>query len=135
MELVRAGLTFTLLKKLVTILLLTSMLTQAFSKLILVIDYQANQEFIAEFLCINKSKPQLQCNGHCYLKKNLKKAGETEKESASQNQKLDITLFCQAFFRLAPVTFSNPVQYQAAKPSFYQFTTSRNSFHPPQVIV
>jgi len=134
-DFIEVAVNFDRMKNLITILLLTLMLTQAFSRFIYVLDYQVNKDFIAEFLCVNKSKPQLQCNGHCYLKKNLKKADETEKKSAGQNQKLDVTLFCQAFFRIAPVTFSGLVHYQASQPSLYRFSTCRNLFHPPQVIV
>ncbi|KAA5538622.1 hypothetical protein [Adhaeribacter rhizoryzae] len=111
------------------------MLTQAFSKLLLVIDYQANKAFITEFLCINKNKPELHCNGHCFLKKNLKEAEEAEKHSTNPTQEINITLFYQPFFRIAPVTYFSPVNYLIATLSLYQFTRLLDSFHPPQVTV
>ena len=33
--------------------------------------YLANYEYVAEVLCVNKDKPKLNCNGKCYLKKQL----------------------------------------------------------------
>ena len=80
------------------------MLIQTFSKVFITLDYEANKAFIAAFLCINKSKPQLQCQGHCFLKKQLKKAEQAEQQAAGNNQKkaLDIILFCQALFCLPP---------------------------------
>jgi hypothetical protein len=111
------------------------MLTQALGKFLLVMDYQANKDFITELFCINKSKPQLHCKGHCYLKKNLKKAREAEKQSSSQNQKVDITLFCQALFRIYQPVIFIPISYCGFKPPLYRFTTPGKTFHPPQVIV
>lgn len=46
-------------------------------------DYALNQEFIAEVLCVNQDKPELQCNGKCYLKDQLEK--EASKEQQDQN--------------------------------------------------
>ncbi|WP_422107637.1 hypothetical protein [Winogradskyella sp.] len=45
-----------------------------------VIEFYLNQDFIAEFLCINKDKPKLQCNGKCQLSKMIEDANtETDK--------------------------------------------------------
>ena len=40
------------------------------------VEYILNQDYIAEFLCINKNKPQLQCNGKCHLVKEIEKQQE-----------------------------------------------------------
>lgn len=37
---------------------------------------------ITQKLCVNKNKPQLHCNGKCYLSKQLKKAAENEKKQS-----------------------------------------------------
>ncbi|WP_372937678.1 hypothetical protein [Seonamhaeicola sp.] len=42
------------------------------------IEYLLNQDYIAEFLCVNKDKPELQCNGKCHLAKELKKQHQQE---------------------------------------------------------
>lgn len=44
----------------------------------MVLNYEINKKAIAEEHCENKDKPQLECNGHCYLSKQLKKAEEKE---------------------------------------------------------
>lgn len=31
------------------------------------LNYYSNQEYIAEYLCVNKSQPELMCSGKCYL--------------------------------------------------------------------
>lgn len=40
------------------------------------VEYFLNQDYIAEFLCINKEKPELQCQGKCHLMKQLEKQDE-----------------------------------------------------------
>ncbi|AKA35452.1 hypothetical protein [Flagellimonas lutaonensis] len=39
-------------------------------------EYIANYDYIANTLCENKDRPQLQCNGKCYLSKQLAKEAE-----------------------------------------------------------
>lgn len=51
-----------------------------------VVDYVVNYDYIKTVLCINKTKPQLMCNGKCYLGKELAKTNNTENTSKSKNQ-------------------------------------------------
>lgn len=113
------------------------MLIQTFSKVLITLNYEANKGYIAEFLCINKSKPQLACKGHCFLKKQLKKAEQAEQQSAGHNQKksLEITLFCQALFSLtATPPGHNPIDHP--KVIIGAATSSPAAiFHPPPFAV
>jgi hypothetical protein len=122
------------LTKLATILLLFAMLTQMFSKVIILADYEANKAFITTYLCINRDKPQMQCHGKCYLSKQLKKAGQAEKDASSkgQNQKADLTLFCQALVSYTcisgqPLAVALPFDF-----SGHPRRLSFSIFHPPQ---
>ncbi|REC49033.1 hypothetical protein [Chryseobacterium pennipullorum] len=45
-----------------------------FRPLIPMADYAVNYNYIVNTLCVNKSKPELHCNGKCYLSKELAKA-------------------------------------------------------------
>ena len=56
------------------LILLLVFSAQQSSRLLVWIDYTVNQSYIANTLCENKAKPQLRCNGKCYLKKQLAKA-------------------------------------------------------------
>ncbi|MCW5907119.1 MAG: hypothetical protein KIS94_04615 [Chitinophagales bacterium] len=47
-----------------------------------VVYYQLNKAYITQKLCENKNNAKLNCNGHCYLSKQLKKAEEGEKKQA-----------------------------------------------------
>ena len=44
-------------------------------------DYISNYDYIVSKLCENKDKPELQCNGKCYLSKMLAKSAQEEEEA------------------------------------------------------
>lgn len=70
------------MKKLLSVFLSFVVLSHALVNVGLAGYYHLNKEYIATRLCQNKSTPQMHCNGHCYLSKQLKKAEETEKKQA-----------------------------------------------------
>lgn len=69
--------------------------------------YQLNQDYIARVLCENRDKPQLHCDGQCYLAKKLKaQQDKQDKETTERVQNSPVfQLFCQANepFRFAVV--------------------------------
>ena len=46
--------------------------------------YQINKEYITRVLCENRDKPQMHCNGHCYLAKKLKAQKEKEDQQTGE---------------------------------------------------
>lgn len=46
--------------------------------------YVSNKSYVANVLCENKNRPAMQCNGKCYLAKQLKKA-EQEQQNSKQS--------------------------------------------------
>ncbi len=46
------------------------------------LSFTMNQEYISENLCINISKPQLMCNGACFLTEKLATSKEKEQTSS-----------------------------------------------------
>jgi hypothetical protein len=65
------GLTFGLVKRVISILTLIFLLVQSVSTTLIYVDYLSNQAAITKQFCINKSKPQNTCAGKCHLKKQL----------------------------------------------------------------
>lgn len=61
------------------------------------LEYVLNYNYIVAELCENKSKPQLKCNGKCYLAKQLAKNVSTESDTSSDKKtntlKNDIEIF------------------------------------------
>ncbi|HBH05359.1 MAG TPA: hypothetical protein DDX92_02000 [Flavobacteriales bacterium] len=57
-------------------ILLVALMAPWISQLSVYIDFKINQEYIAEFLCIEKDNPISVCNGNCNLKEELNKSTE-----------------------------------------------------------
>lgn len=68
------------------LLLSTLMLTQ-FSKVFVYAGFELNEKYIVSTLCENRDKPELHCNGKCYLTRKLKQAEEKEKRQEREAQK------------------------------------------------
>jgi hypothetical protein len=53
--------------------------------------FNLNRDYIARVLCENRDKPQLHCNGQCYLAKRLKAQQDKQnKETTERVQKLPV---------------------------------------------
>lgn len=61
---------------------ITLSLLIGFQQALIYVHFTLNRETIERRFCINKNRPELQCHGTCFLKKQLQKAGENP-ESAS----------------------------------------------------
>ena len=46
--------------------------------LVPLVEYAVNYDYIAKVLCINKNRPEIHCNGKCYLSKELAKTNDSE---------------------------------------------------------
>jgi len=99
------------------------------------IEYAIDQDYIAEFLCINQDKPELQCNGKCYLYKGV------EKQQSETPKSLQISL------KEYPIGFVYILNYQTGKElksllkkkfsyiSNYSFLFEGFVFHPAIITV
>jgi len=68
-------------------LLMVALLSSNFSSLFVFAGFELNHDYIATHLCINRDKPWLHCNGHCYFMRKIKQAQEKEKSTERQSQK------------------------------------------------
>ena len=98
--------------------------------------YRVNQDYIAKNLCENRDKPMLNCNGQCYLAKQLKAAEEKEQKSNSERlEKMpEVVLAFQAIQPIFKVTFLqiSVVEVHFATPSFVVSNDTKGFFHPPR---
>lgn len=113
-------------------MLLLSLLLVNFANAFVFAGFEMNQKYIAAELCVNKDKPQLHCNGKCYLMKKLKQAEDKEQKQERQSQKVQI----QDALIVKPLVFK---QYSFAEIHFHvPFSTGmpqsilNSIFHPPQ---
>ncbi|MFN8355197.1 MAG: hypothetical protein U0Y10_12155 [Spirosomataceae bacterium] len=103
---------------------------------VLYMDYQLRKDYIAKYLCVNRDKPQLHCDGKCYLAKRIAAAQEQEQRQAERDffQKLIEVVSCDSplvSFRFEPtVAFLKPV-LRFYYTDFMPEGSSSAIFHPP----
>ncbi|MCF6180749.1 hypothetical protein [Lutibacter sp.] len=61
--------------------------------LIPIVEYYANYNYIVTELCENKDKPFLECNGKCYLAKELNKVNHDDQNHESNVPKINFDNF------------------------------------------
>jgi hypothetical protein len=105
--------------------------------LVPIIEYYANYDYIATVLCENKDKPYLECNGKCYLQKQLNEANHDNHEHKSTIPKINFDDY--------PVSPLDQFLYQLkdfkeinSEKSYFVNDTSqdffKSVFKPPQVV-
>lgn len=100
-----------------------------------VIDFLVNYGYIITELCVNRDRPELECNGKCYLKKELAEASKME-QPISKERKIPLPgheIFFQKFRETGiemPLSDSKrelPVFRESLNP----FLCIQSFFHPP----
>lgn len=121
-------------KQLITIFLMLVWLCQLSDRYFVMFEFYINQEYVARNLCVNKDKPQLQCNGQCHLEKQLDE--EEKREQNNPERRTDnkneivydgsscITVITPAYTTLS-VTHNNPDCIGTP------IDQSQTIFHPP----
>lgn len=97
-------------------------------KSIIIIDYFLNVSEITELFCINKEKPQLNCNGKCHLKTQIKEVEKNDTKSPFSNRLLTVN------FELIPILNSSNLSltlYELIieKPNFRKTYNLLSIFH------
>lgn len=94
------------------------------------VEYAINADYIAEFLCINKDKPELECHGQCHLTKELKKVQDEEKQASKKNME-EVQFHCinSDHFVLNIPLFSIEKAKSLYLSPFYHFSMESNT--PP----
>ncbi len=101
-----------------------------FALSIISLDFKINQAYYIENFCVNKSKPELHCDGQCHLKKTLSKVESQDVEELSipsfqleftQNSLLSIE-------KIKSHTFLNHNSFYS---NLYNNLINTTFFHPP----
>ncbi|MEM7101595.1 MAG: hypothetical protein AAF502_00610 [Bacteroidota bacterium] len=95
--------------------------------------YLVNKDYITEFLCINKEKPELACDGKCFLADQIKKFNEENQgRDFPVVEKLEIKLFVDINW----TTFINDLYILPPLITRYSLIDSefqKPVFHPPDL--
>lgn len=98
------------------------------------VEYLINQDYIAEFLCVNKDKPKLECNGKCQLVKEIER--QQEKESFASLRIL-MENYPIGFVNILQIEnnkiLTRPVNHNFTYKVLYDFCFLNGEFHPPEL--
>ncbi|OWP79463.1 hypothetical protein [Flavobacterium oreochromis] len=101
-----------------------------------VFSYVINYDHISRVLCENKNKPQLECNGKCYLKKQMAKESEEEKPLQKDTKQIKIENEILFFYSFLNDSKSLKLIFKPHKNisiyiNLYNFLLENYIFHPP----
>ena len=105
------------MRSVIAYILLAAIMLPTFSPWGTIAYFKLNREYIAKVLCENRKRPELHCDGKCYLAKKLKQ--QQEKQDKETSQKVQNTPVIQLFtpqsyfydFEPAAREFSEPVLF------------------------
>lgn len=117
------------------IFLLLSICYQLVAKMGVIVWYETNRDYVATTLCENKDKPEQQCAGKCYLKKQLAKIdSETEKKESEPAKKYKTELpeyvVVMPIHHL-PIVYKEVYLHTSLFINNYSFQNTKSIFHPP----
>ncbi|MFN8355188.1 MAG: hypothetical protein U0Y10_12110 [Spirosomataceae bacterium] len=100
------------------------------------LDYQLRKDYIKNYLCVNRDKPQLHCDGKCYLAKRIAAAQEQEQRQAERDffkQLFEVPATLTAYsFDFQPTVWSYRIESpQVPYLSSLSEGTPMGIFHPP----
>lgn len=123
--------------RLLAFFLAALVLLQTLGQEVLVVDYQLNKARITELYCVNKTRPQLHCNGKCHLAKQLRKADGAEKKAPAGT-------LAKVKFEVLPTTpfalpllgrWRQPARRYASQPAArYAAVPGAGVFRPPLLL-
>lgn len=119
-------------RKLIAITLLVGIMANSFSYLIVSTSYHFNKAYISSVLCTNKDKPQLHCDGKCFLDIKLRELEKKNKQEQDQSKRVIETVAPQ-MTSLAFITFETEVE--TSIPHYLSQKTVGKAnciFHPPK---
>lgn len=94
-----------------------------------------NQDYIAEFFCVNQDKPELECNGKCYLMQKLEKQNEEKRQNIPAISMEEYPIGFVNFISLdIPKKEKAPNIIIIDYRNNYHFIYSDTSFRPPTCI-
>lgn len=106
-----------------------------FRPLIPLTEYAVNYDYISKVLCINKSRPEVHCNGKCYLSKQLAKTNDTDSsplnKTKTSGQKIPDT-YIPSGITTVTITEKMPfLNFSFIYEEAYSFLFLKHIFKPP----
>lgn len=110
------------------------MLGVSFKEMVQFVAFKLNQDSISALFCINKDKPEMKCDGKCYLKKSLQATEKEHKQSkpVPPPDEKSLVLYLESSYHTSNSTIalkSNPLFDYAEPISFLLYPDIP---HPPE---
>jgi len=114
-------------------ILILLLATQAFSKWVMLLEFNWNQEMIARNLCENRQKPKMKCGGKCQL---MKAMAQEEENTSSPTKSVKLNFqelqFASTSDETLPVCLTSQAPIKASSYLFRKYIEpSFPVFHPP----
>lgn len=130
-----------ILKRIFSTILLATILLHTCSTIAVVVSFKINQDYISTYLCINRDKPQLQCNGKCVLMQRMQQeVNNLDEQNRQKTQHIiehEVLMFCQNVPELqihrTLVSESKVLKINTHLISFKPQSSIAAVFHPPTV--
>ena len=97
-----------MLKSFTAIFLLIAVVSTNFTRFFVYAGFELNQSYIALVLCENKDKPELNCNGKCFLSKKIKEVEKNERKEEGNNLR---KMFQESFIAKSNTLLINPFAF------------------------
>ncbi len=95
-------------------------------------DFVINQDYIAEFLCINTDKPEMECNGKCYLSQMLQEQNNQKEESLPSIKLSEYPIgFVLITHIPKKIDFVPQRDFVHSQIDHYSYLYNSSDFHPP----
>ncbi|QKZ15779.1 hypothetical protein HU175_16280 [Spirosoma sp. KUDC1026] len=124
------------MRSLVSYILLVATLLPLVSPWGTIAYYQLNRDYIARVLCENRDRPELHCNGQCFLAKRLK--AQQDKQDKETTERVQNTPSIQLYAEsVTSFTFA-PAVRQLSTTGLFTYLIARTSqsldglFRPPR---
>lgn len=104
-----------------------------------IIEYSIQYDYIVTVLCENKDQPELECNGSCYLSKQLAKEANNDQENPLNSSNKTEVPQILIFEELKDFDFIFPAEIATLNlfeemPENYHYLFSFEILDPPQVV-
>ena len=97
-----------------------------------VVEYVIEHDYIAEFLCINKDKPELDCEGKCYLMQQLAAQDDEKRQNLPRIAMEEYPIgFVEILTIAMPKIVDSVNEPSFVYPNDYHYLYSYSDFHPP----
>jgi hypothetical protein len=126
-----------MLKRTISICLLLALISSNFSRFFIYAGFELNHKYIAENLCVNRSRPWMHCDGKCYFMRKIKESQDNEKKQERADQKNNYQEGLPVSFAVITPKFKEEILLKITYPRTVTPATIRRSasiLQPPKIV-